>query len=57
MFQLQEHYEVERKIPKCDCIRYSLPETSTINTPKSQIDINISREDSVTSLLNSYLGL
>ena len=57
MFQLKEHYEVDRKILKCDFRGYSPPETSTIKTPKSQIDINISREDSVTSLLNSYLGL
>ena len=30
---------------------------STINTPNSQIYINIPREDSVISLLNSYLDL
>ena len=32
-------------------------EISTINTVNSQIFINIPREDSVISLLNSYLGL
>ena len=38
-------------------IRYSPVEASTINTPNSQIYINIPRENSVISLLNSYLDL
>ena len=57
MFKLNENYEVERRIPKCDCIRYSPAETSTISIPISQIKINVPREDSVLSLLNSYLDL
>ena len=57
MFKLNENYEVDRRILKCDSIRYSPAETSTINTPSSQIYINIPREDSVISLLNSYLDL
>ena len=57
MFKLSENYEVDRKILKCDYIRYSPAETSTINTAKSQVYINIPREDSVISLLNSYLEL
>ena len=57
MFKLSENYEVDRKILKCDFIRYSPAKTSTINTPKSQIFINIPREDSLISLLNSYLDL
>ena len=57
MFKLNENYEVDRKILKCDYVRYSPAETSTINTPNSQIYINIPREDSVISLLNSYLDL
>ena len=57
MFKLNEKYEVDRKILKCDYIRYSPAETSTIKTPNSQIYINIPREDSVISLLNSYLDL
>ena len=40
---------------KCEYIRFSPSEISTINTPNSQIYINIPREDSVISLLNSYL--
>ena len=57
MFKLNENYEVDRRILKCDYIRYSPAETSTINTPNSQIYINIPREDSVISSLNSYLDL
>ena len=57
MFKLNENYEVDRKILKCEYIRYSPAENSTINTPKSQIYINIPREDSVISLLNNYLDL
>ena len=57
MFKLSEKYEMDRKILKCDYIRYSPSEISTINTPNSQIYINIPREDSVISLLNSYLEL
>ena len=57
MFTLNEKYEIYRRISKCDYIRYSPSEISTINTPNSQIHINIPREDSVISLLNSYLEL
>ena len=57
MFKLNENYEVDRKILKCDYIRYAPAETSTINTPNSLIYINIPREDSVISFLNSYLDL
>ena len=57
MFKLNENYEVDRRILKCDYIRYSPAETSTTNTPNSQIYINIPREDSVISLLNCYLDL
>ena len=57
MFKLRENYEIDRKILKCDYIRYSPSEISTINTPNSQIYINIPREDSVISLLNSYIEI
>ena len=50
-------YENKRNILKYDYIRYSLSEISTINTANSQIYINKPREDSVFSLLNSYLDL
>ena len=55
MFKLNENYEVDRRNLKCDYIRYFSAQTSTINTPNSQIYINIPREDSVISLLISYL--
>ena len=57
MFKLNEKYEINRDILKCDYIRYSPSEISTINTTNSQVSIIISREDSVISLLNSYLEL
>ena len=57
MFKLSEKYSVNRDILKCDYIRYSPSEISTINTANSQVYINIPREDSVISLLNSYLQL
>ena len=55
MFKLSEKYEVDRRILKCDYIRFSPSEISTINTPNSLIFINKPREDSVSSLLNSYI--
>ena len=57
MFKLSENYEIDRRILKCDYIRYSPAEIPTINTANSQVYINIPREDSVISLLNSYLEL
>ena len=55
MFKLNENNEVDRRIQKCDYIRLSPAETCTINIPNSQIYINIPRESSGISLLNSYL--
>ena len=49
--------KVDRRILKCEFIRYSSAETSTLNTPKSPIFINIPREDSVISFLNTHLDL
>ena len=57
MFKLNEKYEINRDILKCDYIRYSTSGKSTINTANSQVYINIPRENSVISLLNSYLEL
>ena len=57
MFKLSENYEIDRRILKCDYIRYSPAEISTTNTANSQIYINIPREDSVISLLKSYIEL
>ena len=50
MFNLSEEYDVDRRILKCDLIRYRPIEISTINTANSQIYINIPRENSVISL-------
>ena len=57
MFKLNEKYEFNRDILKCDYIRYSPSEIGTINSTNSQVYINIPREDSVISLLDSYLEL
>ena len=57
MFQLKENYEIDRKILKCNYIRYSPVEISTLNTANNEIYINIPREDSFISWLNSYLEL
>ena len=57
MFKLSENYEVDPRILKCDYIRYSPAEISTINTANSQVYINIPREGSVISLLKSYLEI
>ena len=57
MFKLNQKYEINRDILKCVFIRYSPSEISTINTANSQVYNIIPREDSVISLLNSYLEL
>ena len=57
MFKLIEKYQVDRRILKCDYIRYSSSEVSTMNTPNSQTYINKHREDNVIKLLNSYIEL
>ena len=57
MFKLNERYQIDRRILKCDYIRYSPSEISTINTANSQICINIPREDSLLFLLKSYFDL
>ena len=57
MFKLSEKFDVITNILKCDYIRYSPSDISTINSATSQKYINIPREDSVSSLLNSYLDL
>ena len=57
MFKLSDKNEIDRKILKYDYIRYSPCEISTIKSPNSQLYINIPKEDSVISLLKSYLEL
>ena len=55
MFKLNEKYEINRNILKCDYVRDSPSEISTINTANSQLYINFPRGDSVNSLLGSRL--
>ena len=55
MFNLNEKHDFIKNILKCDYIRYSPSEISTINNANSQRYINVPREDSVISLLNFYL--
>ena len=57
MFKLSEKYQIDRGILKCDYIRYSSSDISTKNTANSQIYINIPREESLISLLKSYIDL
>ena len=57
MLKINKNYDSDRKILKCYYIRCSPAETSTINTPESQICIKIHGEYSNNSLLNSYLQL
>ena len=54
LFELNENFDVDRRILKSDYIRFSPAETSTINTPNNQIYIIKPSEDSVSSLLFSY---
>ena len=55
MFKLNGTYEINRNISKWDYIRYSPSEFSTIITAITQVHNNIPREDSLISLLKSYL--
>ena len=57
MFKLSEKYQIDRRNLKCDYIRYSPSEISTINTANSEIYINIPREDSFIFLLKRYFDL
>ena len=57
MFKQIEKYRIDRRILKCDYIMCSPSEISTINTANSQIYNNLPREDSIISLLKSYLDL
>ena len=57
LFELNENYEIGVRTRKCDYLRCPRPKTPTMNTPDSQLYINLPREDSVISLLNSYLDL
>ena len=57
MFKLNEKYQSDRRILKCDFIRYPPSEISTINTPNSQLMIKIPRRDTVNSVTGSRLSI
>ena len=57
MLKVNEKSEVDRRNKKCNFTRYSFEELCTVFSNNSQVYINIPREDSVTSLINSYLEL
>ena len=57
MFKLNEKFDINREILKCDYERYSPSELSMINTANYQSYINIPRAVSVNTLLNSFLDL
>ena len=57
MFKLNKKLEINRNILKCIYIRHSPSKIKRLSTAKSQIHIKNSTEDSVISLLNSYLDL
>ena len=57
MFELNETYEVQRRILKVDYNQYSPSESSTKIFATSRTYINIPKEDAVIFLLNSYLDL
>ena len=53
MFKLNENYEIDRRSLKCG--RNQHLQKSTLKTPSSQTYIHTPRDDSVISLLKSYL--
>ena len=57
MLKRNGNYEVDQRIIKVEYIGYSLSEMATINTPNSRMFINIPREDSAFSPLNSSVDL
>ena len=57
MLKLSKRYQIDRRILKCDYTRHNPIERSIIDTPSSQIYINIPTEDSVNSLTRNLLRL
>ena len=55
MFKLNEIYELDRRLLKCDFERFSPSETCITITRNSQMYMNLPREITGISLLNSYL--
>ena len=57
MFKLSEKFSINRDFLKCDYTRFSTSKISKINNANSQIYLTKPTEDSVISLLKSYLGI
>ena len=57
MLQINERYEVDRSIFKCDYIRYTPTSLNNVETPNTQTFIDIPKEDDVNFLRDSYFEL
>ena len=57
MFNLSQEYAVDRRILKCDYIRYTPPSLNPVNGESIQSLIDIPRENSGISMKDSYLEL
>ena len=57
MLKLSQKHAVDRPILTCDYIRYTPASLNLVNGEKSQIFIDVGREDSAISLKDSYLQL
>ena len=57
MFKLIEKNQTDRRILKCEYIRFLPSENSTINPPNFQMYIIIPREDSVIIFVNNYIEI
>ena len=55
MFKLSEKFKINRTILKCDYRRHAPGEIFMINTPYFESYINIPKEDSVNTVLGSFL--
>ena len=57
MFNLSQKYAVDRPILKCDFTRYTPPSLNIVNGENNQIFVDVPREDSASSLKDSYLEI
>ena len=55
MYKISGNYQNKRNISNGNYIRYSPSEISTVNAANSEMYLSIPTENSVISLLNSYL--
>ena len=57
MFLLSKKFAVDRPILKCEYIEFFPPSINLVNGKKSQIFVDIPREDSAISMRDCYLEL